>query len=180
MLLLVVLLNGVMTGIDAAETCNGLLSDVFAVSADLSFQTSDSSQGLSQAQLDFLAGGVKIVYNALQGGSCDNETIYLDTVEGRQVVRVRRNLAGVVTRIVNFRIKGTCRACGNKPLIGNDGARFLQQQEKQPKVGKVNRGRFMKQYRLWLKQESAIGKFQKSDIKVQSILKESSIEIVGN
>jgi hypothetical protein len=107
-------------------------------------------------------------------------------VAGSQVVRLRRNLAsGLVTRIVSFRIQGNCRACGNKSLIGNDApGRLLQQSDKQIKSnsgsGKVNRGRFMKQYRLWLNKENSSGRFQKYDIRAQLILKESRIEIVGN
>jgi hypothetical protein len=138
------------------------------------FQTAipaDGEQLLTQDEIDALADGFMLVYNQLQGDTCDNETIIVESVEGTQIVRLRHRrdrtlaTAGVVTRIVSFRIKGNCRACGSKTLIGNDApVRFLQQQssgnsnsnsQSNSRVAKMNRGQFIKQYRLWIGKENS-------------------------
>ena len=191
LILIVVLCHCIIHGKGQTPPCDGILSDIFATSEVLLFQSTVPSSGeapalLSQEELDILAEGFIEVYNELQGDNCDNETIIATSAEGTQIVRLRRNLQVYVNRIVSFRIRGNCRACGNRPLIGNDApGRFLQQNGKDVRfkriVSKINRGRFMKEYRLWLDNQRASGRFtSSSEIRARSIVKEGKIEIVDN
>jgi hypothetical protein len=64
LILVLILFKGIIPGTDAATPCDGLLTDVFAVSEDLSFQAvvvSNSTELLTQAQVDTLADGFKEV-----------------------------------------------------------------------------------------------------------------------
>jgi hypothetical protein len=146
----------------------------------------NSSQVLSQQEIDVLANGFMVVYNQLQGTSCDNQTIIIGSVEGTQVARVRRNLAavGTVTRVISFRISGNCRACGNKSLFGNDAGRLLQQDDKNWKSNsaskKISKVRFLKNYSAWIDTQRTSGRSKIRDIKSNSIEREGRCEIVGS
>lgn len=190
LILIVVLFHCTIPGRGATPPCDGILSDLFAVSDDLSFVVTvpaNSSQVLSQQEIDVLKNGFMVVYNQLQGNSCDNQTIIVSSVDGTQVARVRRNLAtvGTVTRVISFRITGNCRACGNKSLFGNDApGRLLQQDDKNEKSNsastKINKGRFLKNYSAWITNQRASGKYKIRDIKSSTIAREGRCEIVGS
>ena len=190
LILIVVLFHCTIPGRGETPPCNGILSDVFAVSDDLSFVTTvpaNSSQVLSQQEIDVLANGFMVVYNQLQGDTCNNQTILVSDVDGTQVVRVRRNLATTVTRVISFRITGNCRACGNKSLFGNDApGRLLQQDDKTNEKSnsgsstKINKARFLKNYSTWITNQRASGKYKIRDIKSSTIEREGRCEIVGS
>lgn len=182
-------------------TC--VVEDEFEAMEDIVFESSVPADELTEADLAALAEGIKTVYNDMQAGICDDDTMIIETVHLSVVDRRRlttavaqdeegRDLQYNFEKFFMFILmltQGSCRGCPSYSFIFDDASRRLGREkslrsnslEAKAKI-RGNSKEFMKNFDKWIKKEQKTGgKLQSVKLHVESVMNtEKGVANFGN
>mmetsp|Transcript_12265 Transcript_12265/g.20320 ORF Transcript_12265/g.20320 Transcript_12265/m.20320 type:complete len:197 (+) Transcript_12265:57-647(+) len=155
------------------------VDDDFESTVELLLASDVPGGDLTGAEIDALADGFMIVYNAMQEGECDDETKLIDEAEG-VILEERRDLQEALFNFnttfhygMFIRFTGRCRNCGGIPSLFNDAIRRLGRKE--ALTTEVSRGvkstQFIKQFEKWIVKEHSTGRLKSVVVKAENIEK---------